>query len=539
MSSDTAHRWPGRAQLHPVRVDRHTEVVHPGEAARFWVATSAAILLIGLPLVGLAVGGGVQLLGAAALVVVTLWLVTWLGLQVWAARLLGGCLRVNPRSLPELAEVIDEQRARLGYAKRVNFYVAGEVTGSIRYTSYFGTKIVIVKGDLVAELDDPDRRAEAVFLVGSVLGHLAAQHLRFTPVSQAVAVLAKIKVFNFALGPYLRCAWYTGDNIGLMLCGDPRAALRALHRQFVGKELAPAVGPTGILEQARDVRRRLLPRAVALWSEEPHLTDRYLNALRFLAFAYPDLGFAWFRELDSATAVIAQQELADSPYLRRAERPGSTAWPGLAVVSVAIVAVVGVLWGRAGAGQPVAVDATTPVSPTVVSSPAFVTSPTQPAPVPDPAPTTTPGPAPAADALTVRAKLNDGQCAQHAFGRVQTLLVQAQCQGLNRALLTATVEGRPVLISVAVVALADPADDPDFIALISANGSGDIRTLIDDGHGYNGAPSAFADDPTFLAREAAAGTSVYVLEAMWLDGPTTEGNAALAAELAAVATQLD
>ena len=117
MSSDTAHHRPGRAHPSPLRVDRHTEVVHPGEAARFWVATSAAILIIGLPVVVLAVGGGAMLLAATAVVVVALWLVTWLSLQVLAARLLGGCLRVNSRSLPELTEVIDEQRLRLGYAQ--------------------------------------------------------------------------------------------------------------------------------------------------------------------------------------------------------------------------------------------------------------------------------------------------------------------------------------------------------------------------------------------------------------------------------------
>ena len=366
-----------------------------------------------------------------------------------------------------------------------------------------------------------------------MLGHLAAKHLRFTPVSQAVGVLSKVKVFNFALGPYLRCAWYTGDNVGLLLCGDPRAALRALHRQFVGKELAPAVGPAGILEQASDVRHRPLPRAVSLWSDESHLTDRYLNALRFLAFAYPELAFAWHGELDPAAATIAERELAGSPYERRAQRPPAAAWPGLAVASVAIVAIAGVLLGRAGGTQSATADPTGPTSPTAATSPAFVTS--SPA---DPTGPTTSTPMPAADAVTVRAKLNDGQCAQHGFGPVQSFLAQSGCPALTRALLTTTVDGRPVLVSVAVVALADPARNPAFIALISANGSGDIRTLVDDGNGYSGAPSAFADDPTFLARQSSDGSEVYVLEAMWLDGPTAAGNPALAAELAAVATQL-
>jgi hypothetical protein len=75
------------------------------------------------------------------------------------------------------------------------------------------------------------------------------------------------------------------------------------------------------------------------------------------------------------------------------------------------------------------------------------------------------------------------------------------CSDLRRALVTTYVGGRPVLISAAEVRLADPTRNTEFISLITANGTGNVNTLLADGYTFPGAPNQFADDPTFLAAQ--------------------------------------
>jgi hypothetical protein len=94
---------------------------------------------------------------------------------------------------------------------------------------------------------------------------------------------------------------------------------------------------------------------------------------------------------------------------------------------------------------------------------------------------------------------DDGACATHATGQVAVYLSQAGCEELARSLYTIDVADRPVLISFAEVVLTDPSANAEFISLITADGTGDINSLLADGETFPGAPDAFADDPTFLA----------------------------------------
>jgi hypothetical protein len=171
-ATQKSDRWGPTTVVADVR-----QLLHPGERPRFWIALATTTLVAGLILVVAIRAGGWSIVGSGAAVVVFASVAFWIGLQLHRARLLGRYIRVTDSSLPALARVISDQRHRLGFSKRVDFYVADEVDGLISYSSYFGTKIVVIKGDLVADLDDDDRRVQSVFLVGSVLGHFAAKHL--------------------------------------------------------------------------------------------------------------------------------------------------------------------------------------------------------------------------------------------------------------------------------------------------------------------------------------------------------------------------
>ena len=514
-------------------------LLHPGERARFWMALATLTLVAGLFLVVVVRVGGWSVVGGAAVVVILAWALAWIALQLHRVRLLGRYVRVTERSLPALAQVISEQRRRLGFSKRVDFYVADEVAGTISYTSYFGTKIVVIKGDLVADLDDEDRRVQSTYLVGSVLGHLAAKHLRFTPVLIAISALTKVKVFNLLLSPYFRATWYSGDNVGLFLCESPRAGVEVMHRILVGKELSPAVNTSGLLDQATEVRRRALPRLIALFSNAPHLTDRYLNVLCYLDHQFPTEALQWREGLDSETSGVVTRELMRSPYRTNSQRRG-TIWAALTAVSVAIVIAAAVLIlpkptsaASAPDSRPTQAALPTDVGPSNTGAAlpppsSSVSAETNSA---EPTGTTTP------TQLHLQVgPIDDGACAAHATGQVAEYLSTAGCD-LARSLLTTNVDGRPVLISFAEILLSDPTTNADFISLITANGTGDINSLLADGRTFPGAPNSFADDPTFLAQEETHGVKIEVLKAMWMDNPAsatadTPGLRELLAEIA-------
>lgn len=381
MSTHTAtqksDRWGPTTVVADVR-----RLLHPGERPRFWIALATTTLVAGLILVVAIRVGGWSIVGSGAAVVVFASVAFWIGLQLHRARLLGRYIRVTDRSLPALARVISDQRHRLGFSKRVDFYVADEVDGLISYTSYFGAKIVVIKGDLVADLDDDDRRVQSVFLVGSVLGHFAAKHLRFTPLLIAISALTKTKIFNLLLSPYFRATRYSGDNIGLFLCGSPREGVQVMNRMLVGKELSSTLNASGVLDQASEVRRRLLPRLTALFRNEPNLTDRYLNVLNYLDYQFPAEALRWRQGLDPATSDAVGSQVTRSPY--RGRHHGN-AWAALTATSAAIVIATAVLvLPHRSSGNPS--SQSTPVQPTATTS---VVSETTPAESPGP-PTTTP-----------------------------------------------------------------------------------------------------------------------------------------------------
>ena len=516
-------------------------LVHPGERARFWMAVATLTLVAGLVFVVAVRVGGWSVVGFAAVAVIVLWAFVWIGLQLHRARLLGRCVRVTDRSLPALAQVIFEQRRRLAFTDRVDFYVADEVDGTISYASYFGTKIVVIKGDLVADLDDEDRRVQSIYLVGSVLGHLAAKHLRFTPVLLAISALTKLKLFNLLLSPYFRATWYSGDNIGLFLCESPRAGVEVMHRLLVGKELSPAVNTSGLLDQATEVRRRALPRLIALFSNEPHLTDRYLNILCYLDHQFPAEALRWREGLDPATSDVVTGELARSPYRPYYQRRGNL-WAALTAVSVAIVIAAAVLIlpkptsaGSAPDSGPTQVAPPTDVGPPDTGTALPQSSPSASVPS-DTNPAAQPGTTTPTQLRLQIGPIDDGSCAAHATGQVADYLSKAGCD-LARSLLTTNVDGRPVLISFAEVLLPDSTMNAQFISLLTANGTGDINSLLADGQTFPGAPTSFAGDPTYLAKQEAHSTKVEVLKAMWMDNPasTTADTPALKELLAQIA----
>jgi hypothetical protein len=274
---------------------------HPSEYSRLLLALCAVTVALGGYSAIVLVLAGPLALAVVSLTVVALLLSVWVGLQLHRAVLVGRSVRVTPDTLPEIQALVDDIRDQLGYHRAVEVYVAQEVTPSVSLTSYLGTKVILIEGQLIGDLIGADR-AQLTFLLARTFGALKARHERL---AAAVVVLEGLRLLPFVAQfvlPYFRATTYSGDQIGLVCCGSLPTALAATERLLVGKEVEPKLRTAGVIAHAQFVRRRWLPRLIQLLRlPEPHLTNRYVNLLLFWSDRDPE-AFATFQaQLDDAT----------------------------------------------------------------------------------------------------------------------------------------------------------------------------------------------------------------------------------------------
>ncbi len=296
---------------------------HPYESTRFALALSGAVLVFGVTIILLLRGGGPgALIGVAAALLLLLATVWWF-LQIGRSRLLGRAAEVTPATFPELDAAIRTVRAELGYNRAVTVFVVGSADPPVELSSYLGTRILLLDGDLVAELSEPENRDQLRFLLATSFGALKAAHDVWTPAFLAVSALDRLKLLNFFLAPWQRATVYTGDQIAMHTVGRLDESLVALNRMLVGKRLAREVGMTGVLDQAASVRRRWLPRVQQLYAGVPHLTNRYLNLIAFAERSTPEQVRTYERQLDPDTVQRVHEGVARSVH-RRGQRPSSS-----------------------------------------------------------------------------------------------------------------------------------------------------------------------------------------------------------------------
>ncbi|MFL6145476.1 MAG: hypothetical protein ACJ72N_26895 [Labedaea sp.] len=126
-------------------------------------------------------------------------------------------------------------------------------------------------------------------------------------------------------------------------------------------------------------------------------------------------------------------------------------------------------------------------------------------------------------------------CANHAAGEVRKWLQSNKCAELIRLRFESTIDRRKAAVLVAVVRFADPASATELRQVADTQGGGAIIDLAEEGTGWpDGGQPAFASAPQASGRE---GDSVKLVQAAWLDRPSTPDDTALR-DLAARGLQL-
>ena len=288
-----------------------TPLLHPTEPSRLALALIASALALLFPLLVLIHTGGIGvILELLAFVIGSV----WIGIQLSRARLLGRSVRVDANTFPDVQAIVAEVCATLDYRRRIEVYITETVSPSIVTTSLLGTRLIVIEGDLVADLLQPAKRPQLTFLIGRSIGALRARHMRLEVLIRVLEAAEVLKYVAPFIRPYYRATAYSGDQIGMMCCSDLEAALEATRRLLVGSEMASQLSAGAAVPQALLVKQRVLPRLVQLLAVEPHVTNRYANLLCFGRYHAPELWARMFDSMDEYEQRCLDEIWQRSPY---------------------------------------------------------------------------------------------------------------------------------------------------------------------------------------------------------------------------------
>jgi len=140
-------------------------------------------------------------------------------------------------------------------------------------------------------------------------------------------------------------------------------------------------------------------------------------------------------------------------------------------------------------------------------------------------------PAPTTSAIRVadgyqfirHAARTDTDCAANAYGKTAEFFKGTPCTGLDRALYTSTADGRPAVVSVAIVQMPNERAATDLKKIVDTSGTGNVSDLLRAGVRVPGGPDSLTDAGYASGRD---GSTVVIVEADFAD-PAVKDDAAL------------
>ena len=262
-------------------------LLHPSEDSRFYLAL-AIVIPLGLAMLWLSV----TLVFIIVYIVFIIGIV-WLTLQVAKAHLMANAVKVSDKNFPEINNVLNEVLYTLDYDKAVDVYIVEEGTVNAFLYKFFETKFIVLNSELVEDMLAHDSLLQAKWVIARFVGGLKAKHYRLTLLRILIDSIEKIKIFNLFLLPYERAVNYSGDQIGLAVCGDLNQSMTAFQKFMVGNVLSKRVNFHGIQEQREE--KNFFTVMARLSSSHPHVIDRFYNLLSFAKNKYPEMYSGYMR----------------------------------------------------------------------------------------------------------------------------------------------------------------------------------------------------------------------------------------------------
>lgn len=228
---------------------------------------------------------------------------------------------------------------------------------------------------------------------------------------------------------------------------------------------------------------------------------------------------------------------AGRPFLRaeqgdpaQNERPPRRISATVIAAVVALIVIIGsvVVFLNAGGGDTAQPGLSPGATSVGVAAPAE-TSPGRSTPAPGPSPSlSTPA------GFTVAAADTQADCAAHSYGQAQQFFAATPCVTVQRQLLTGTVDGRPIVMSLRQVTMPTAAGATALRALVDTSGTGNVNDQLREGATFPGAPASM---PTTDYASKVKGVRVRIVEGGFTDGGAVN-SAGLQAAVDALAAAL-
>lgn len=255
-------------------------LAHPSEFSRFLIT-----LLVVVPLGLLLVAVTFFTSGLFLLYILFILLIFWFFTSVLIAWWMNNAVKVTHDNFPEVHDYIQLAKDTFSYKGRVDAYVYQDGDYNAGMLMLLRKRAILLNSELLIEAEF---RTETKFIVGRFVGALAAKHYRFLWFEVLINSIEKIAIFNIFLMPYERAVQYSGDQLGLyFINGDLKAAMRALLKCMVGRELADQVNMNAVLRQELETRGSFFTWFARIISRFPHMTSRLANLVRFGHEVFP------------------------------------------------------------------------------------------------------------------------------------------------------------------------------------------------------------------------------------------------------------
>lgn len=263
------------------------QYIHPSTGSRFLLALIAVIPII-LWISWMSINNPVFLVIISAYIAF-ISLMLWIGLELVRARLIGNAVKVGSDNFPEISNILYRTKQKIGYSKDVEIYIVEEGTINMILYRFLSSKFLVIHSSFVESCESSKDYRDMEWAIARFVGYLKIKKDHYFPiVFELMESIKKFPLINLFILPYERCIIYSGDRIGLALCGEVESAVTGLGKLMIGKALYGKVSSETFVLQSRIVNGSFFASVFRFFSEYPHMTDRYLNIMAFVKETAPE-----------------------------------------------------------------------------------------------------------------------------------------------------------------------------------------------------------------------------------------------------------
>ncbi|MCM8736740.1 M48 family metallopeptidase [Azospirillum sp. A1-3] len=263
------------------------QYLHPMTNSRFVVAVIAVLPII-LWIAYMSFNNRIFFIFVSAYTAL-LFLAIWIGMEFTKALLVGNAVKVGHDNFPQIATILESVKDKIGYHKDVEIYIVESGTVNMILHRFFSTKFIVIHSSFVESCDSAKNYRDIEWAIARFVGYMKVKKDHYFPiVFEIMEAIKKFPILNLLVLPYERCIIYSGDRIGLALCGEVEAAITGISKLLIGKALYGKVSSDTFIFQSRIVNSSFFAGVARFFSSYPHMTDRYLNIMAFVKETVPE-----------------------------------------------------------------------------------------------------------------------------------------------------------------------------------------------------------------------------------------------------------